>query len=184
VFRARCEQQREYGVYLLDGCLEAGGMLGDVLAARRTLVVTTPTVWSLYGPRLQSLTAAVAADVEFLVLEVDEQTKSTASVLRICDACHAVGLGRTDGLLALGGGVCCDLVTVAASLVRRGLPYVCVPTTLVGQIDAGIGIKGAVNHRNTKSYLGSFMPPDRVLVDPAFLRTAPAETRLERIMSG
>jgi 3-dehydroquinate synthase len=87
-------------------------------------------------------------------------------------------LGRRDTLVAVGGGVCSDLVSVAASLVRRGIPYVTVPTTLLGQVDAGIALKGAVNYRGHKNYLGSFRPPLRVLVDPRFLLTVdPAELR-------
>jgi 3-dehydroquinate synthase len=55
--------------------------------------------------------------------------------------------------------------------VRRGIPYVTVPTTLLGQVDAGIALKGGVNFGGQKNYLGSFRPPQRVLVDPAFLLT-------------
>jgi 3-dehydroquinate synthase len=64
-------------------------------------------------------------------------------------------------------------VTVAASLIRRGIEYIRVPTTLIGQVDAGIGIKGAVNFGGKKSFLGAFYPPSSVLIDPTFLETLP-----------
>jgi 3-dehydroquinate synthase len=91
------------------------------------------------------------------------------TVLEICVAAHDRGLARDDVLVAFGGGICCDLVTVASSLFRRGISYVCLPTTLVGQVDAGIGLKGAVNFVDHKNYLGCFAAPARVLVDPTFL---------------
>src|SRR6267143_1709101 len=62
---------------------------------------------------------------------------------------------------------------MAAAITRRGLSYVRIPTTLIGLIDAGIGIKGAVNLPGKKSALGCFYPPEHVLLDPAFVRTLP-----------
>jgi 3-dehydroquinate synthase len=94
-----------------------------------------------------------------------------ASVLRICRTVQDLGLDRKGILLALGGGVCSDVVTVAATLVRRGLQHVRVPTTLLAQVDAGIGVKGGVNFGGHKNYLGSFNPPTTVLIDTTFLRT-------------
>ena len=175
-FHATCSWQRKYAVRLVDDVFAAEGALAAQLHGRRTLVVSTPTVWSLYGARMAALCRTIAADAPSLVLDVDERSKSIENVVRICESCQDARLGRTDALLALGGGVVSDLVTVAAALVRRGLPCVRVPTTLVGQIDAGIGIKGAVNFRGAKSYLGSFEPPQVTLVDPSFLSTAPPAT--------
>jgi 3-dehydroquinate synthetase len=76
-------------------------------------------------------------------------------------------------LIGLGGGVCTDLVTMAAALVRRGIRYIRIPTTLMGQVDAGIGIKGAVNAMQKKSALGCFYSPKAVFLDPSFLTSLP-----------
>jgi 3-dehydroquinate synthase len=65
------------------------------------------------------------------------------------------------------------VVTVAASLVRRGIAHLRIPTTLIGQVDAGIGLKGAVNFGGKKSFLGCFHPPEQVLIAPELLRTLP-----------
>jgi 3-dehydroquinate synthase len=85
----------------------------------------------------------------------------------------AHGLNRKGLLIGFGGGVCLDVVTVAASLIRRGVGHLRVPTTLIGQIDAGIGLKGAVNFAGKKSFIGCFHPPEQVLVDPSLLRSLP-----------
>jgi 3-dehydroquinate synthase len=96
-----------------------------------------------------------------------------AEVDKICRRAFDLRLGRTAVLVALGGGVCSDLVTVAAAIVRRGIAHVRLPTTLVGQIDAGIGIKGATNCWGVKSFLGVFHPPHGVLIDGDLLASLP-----------
>ena len=83
--------------------------------------------------------------VSTLVLDVREETKSMKYVEAVCAEAMAHGLNRKGLLIGFGGGVCLDVVTVAASLIRRGVGHLRVPTTLIGQIDAGIGLKGAVN---------------------------------------
>jgi 3-dehydroquinate synthase len=139
------------------------------------LVVTTPTVASLYGHDFASETEKVASRVDLLVLPCDEASKSLSLVEEVCEMAADLRLERRAILIALGGGICSDVVTLAASLIRRGITHVRVPTTLVGQVDASIGIKGAVNFRGKKSFLGAFHPPGDVFIDPDALATLPAE---------
>lgn len=80
---------------------------------------------------------------------------------------------RDDPIIAIGGGVLTDVVAFVASSYRRGVPHVKVPTTLMGYIDAALGIKAGVNFNGNKNRLGSFEPPLAVLLDPAFLGTLP-----------
>ncbi len=168
--RLHCETSHQYDVLVTQGLLSpANPLLSDTLGVRRALVVTDPTVDELYGAELR----AYLDDPQVLVLDVGEQSKTMDAVLAVCRSAQQHGLGRRDVLLAFGGGIVCDVVSVAATLIRRGVPYVCVPTTLVADVDAGIGLKGGVNFGGTKNYLGSFTPPTRVLVDPSFLRTVP-----------
>jgi 3-dehydroquinate synthase len=94
-------------------------------------------------------------------------------VEQVCREALSHGLDRRGVLIAFGGGVCSDVVSVSASLIRRGIAHVRVPTTLIGQIDAAIGLKGAVNFAGKKSFLGCFHAPEQVLIDPAFLHTLP-----------
>lgn len=105
------------------------------------------------------------------VMIFGETRKTLETVQHVCAAATNYRLGRDDILIAFGGGVCSDIVTLAASMIRRGIGHIRVPTTLVGQMDAGIGIKGGVNFHKKKNRLGCFHPPDAVLVDPSFLAT-------------
>jgi 3-dehydroquinate synthase len=74
-------------------------------------------------------------------------------------------------LIAIGGGVLMDVAGFAASLYRRGLPYVRVPTTLMGLIDAGVGIKTGVNFGSHKNRIGTYYAPQRAYLDTQFLKT-------------
>lgn len=76
--------------------------------------------------------------------------------------------------MAFGGGVLSDLVTVAASWIRRGIRHVRIPTTLLAQIDAGIGVKGAFNFSARKGFLGCFYSPAAVFLCPSYLASLPA----------
>jgi 3-dehydroquinate synthetase len=91
-------------------------------------------------------------------------------VVRILDAS---GLGAGDRIVAVGGGTLLDLVGTAALVYRGRTPYLRVPTTLVGMIDAGIGLKVGVDVSQRKNLLGGYHPPLACLCDPAFLSTLP-----------
>jgi 3-dehydroquinate synthase len=136
-------------------------------------VVTTPTVAAEYAKAIWTQLQTRNHNVTFMVLDCHEATKTLDQALLICERACEINLDRTGVLVAIGGGVCSDIVTVAASWIRRGIDHIRVPTTLIGQIDAGIGIKGAVNFQGKKSYLGCFYPPAAVVITPAFLRTLP-----------
>ncbi|MCP3980430.1 MAG: sedoheptulose 7-phosphate cyclase [bacterium] len=170
--RVRADREREYHVELVDDLLGAGvDRLTSELDGRRALVVTTPTVHELYTSRLVDALRRHNETISTIVLPCDEATKNLDKVKTLCEQAIESGLDRRSVIVGVGGGVCTDLVTMAASWIRRGIDYVRVPTTLMGQVDAGIGIKGAVNFGCKKSYVGTFYPPQSVIVDPAFLNT-------------
>jgi len=81
------------------------------------------------------------------------------------------GASRNSILINLGGGVITDMGGFAASSFKRGMDFVNIPTTLMGQVDAAIGGKTGIDFRNIKNQIGLFVDPRAVIVDPAFLRT-------------
>ena len=143
------------------------------MGERPVLVVTTPTVDLLYGRQVERACNLNGNHVGTLVLQCDEAEKSLGQVQIVCNRALRDAIPRDGVLVALGGGVCSDIVTLAASMIRRGIDHVRIPTTLVSQIDAAIGIKGAVNFRGKKSFLGCFHPPAGVVVDTSTLSTLP-----------
>ena len=93
-------------------------------------------------------------------------------VLTIAEAIHELGVDRRlDPVIAIGGGVCMDIVGFAASIYRRRTPYVRVPTTLMGYVDASVGAKTGVNFSGKKNKLGAYIPPALTLLDRTFLGT-------------
>lgn len=172
IYTVRREAVQTYAVHLVEDVLAEGNTtIPEVVGHRAALVVTTPTVDRLYGERLRTSIRRYTLQADVIVLTCSEDAKTSDLVLRVCAEANARGLDRKGLLVGFGGGVCTDIVTVAASWIRRGIQYVRIPTTLIGQIDAGIGVKGAFNVFGKKSYLGCFYPPETVVIDPTLLGT-------------
>jgi len=107
-------------------------------------------------------------------LEAGEDNKSPSQLKAVLSALDTFPINRrNEPIIAIGGGVVTDLVGFAASIWRRGVPRINVPTTLMGFVDAAIGVKTGINFNRNKNRLGSFSPPDRVLLDSSFLQTLP-----------
>jgi len=154
---------------------EVAESLARAIQGRRALVVTTPTVGrNVTRPLVAECAARLNRRIPTMVLPCSEEQKTQESVNAICTAVLEAGLDREAVLIVVGGGVCLDLATMAAVSIRRGLAQIRVPTTLVGQVDAGIGVKGSLNFRGLKSYLGCYLPPELVLVNQGFLAGLPA----------
>jgi 3-dehydroquinate synthase len=166
-FRMTADLRRTHRVRLTRDVLSPDNpLLRDSVDGRSVLVVMSPSVHCLYGGRVRAYFAAPGR-TEFMVLDRAESSKSIAGVIEVCERATAAGLLRTSPIVAIGGGVCSDICGLAASLHRRGIPHINVPTTLIGLVDAGIGTKNAVNYEGRKSALGSFHPPKLAIVrDP------------------
>lgn len=151
-------------------------LLARYIEGRRLVAFTGPTVNRLYGDRLRAyLTARLAPD-SWSVHEIatGERNKTLASVEEVCATAKAFGLDRHGVMLAVGGGIVSDIVGFAASMYARGIRYVRVNTTLVGQVDVGVGVKTGVNALHTKNMFGSYHPAHGSINDPALLTTLPA----------
>ncbi len=180
-FTVSADLHRNYTVNLTENLLESGVQkLAECIGSRSGLLVTTPTVARLYGVELQRMLKSIGVSVPMVLVRCAEHSKTMRQVEQICAEAYAYDLGRKSVLIGLGGGVCTDLVTMSASLIRRGIDYLRIPTTLLGQVDAAIGIKGAVNISRKKSALGCFYPPRDVFIDPFFLKSLP----VRHIISG
>lgn len=142
---------------------------------RRRLIIVEQRVFDLFGTRLTDYLACHALPAELVCISADEAVKDIDLSLRIIDAIDEFGIDRRhEPIVAIGGGVLLDIVGWAASLYRRGTPYIRIPTTLIGLVDASVGIKTGVNHNGHKNRLGAYHPPILALLDPEFLITLPA----------
>jgi 3-dehydroquinate synthase len=160
---------RSYDVRIEAGLLaRAGEALAPFDKGRRWVIVTDENVL----PHLATLQASLGPS-EAIVLPPGEGTKSWAQLESLLDRLLALGIERSDHVIALGGGVIGDLVGFATSILKRGCNFVQVPTTLLAQVDSSVGGKTAINTRAGKNLVGTFHQPSMVLIDPQVLDTLP-----------
>ena len=141
--------------------------LADRLRAdrRRLVVITDAHVERLLPPSL--------AELPRHVLPPGEEHKTWMRLGEALAALDSARLDRDGEVLAVGGGVVTDLAGLAAALHRRGVAWRAAPTTLIGQVDAALGGKTAVNLAGGKNAVGAFHPPCEVAIDPDLLSTLP-----------
>jgi 3-dehydroquinate synthase len=156
------------GARLLD---DAGAILAERFPGRRYGIITDETVAVAQLPRLlASLDAAGLVHSE-IVLPAGEATKSWAYLGQAVEGLLAARLERGDLVIALGGGVIGDLAGFAASIVRRGMGFVQMPTSLLAQVDSSVGGKTGINSPHGKNLIGAFHQPKLVLADLSTLDT-------------
>lgn len=141
----------------------------------RRFVIIDTNVNKIYGERIRAYFAAHEVDIYVHVLTSSETYKAADQVLGICEGLKKFNIDRRrDPILAFGGGVVLDVSALAANLWRRGTPIIKIPTTLIANVDASIGVKTAVNFCNEKNKLGTYCAPLAVYIDSkTFLPTLP-----------
>jgi 3-dehydroquinate synthase len=152
--------------------------LGPRLAAlkpgAKAAVISDETVAGLFGARALASLAAAGVSAQVITVPPGEASKSFAGLERVCDGLLAFGIERRDAVIALGGGVIGDLAGLAAGLIKRGVDYIQVPTTLLAQVDSSVGGKTAIDAAAGKNLIGLFHQPRLVLADLDALKTLPA----------
>ncbi|MEU8080911.1 sedoheptulose 7-phosphate cyclase [Catellatospora citrea] len=139
---------------------------------QRRFVVVDAAVDRLYGGRLRAYLDHHGVDHHVHVVEVDEERKTVHTALDIVAHIDEFGIDRRrEPVIAIGGGVLLDIVGFVAGTYRRHTPFVRVPTTLIGLVDAGIGVKTGVNFGTHKNRLGTYEAPAIALLDRSFLAT-------------
>ncbi|HEX6490326.1 MAG TPA: bifunctional shikimate kinase/3-dehydroquinate synthase [Gaiellaceae bacterium] len=158
-----------------DAVLAAGGIELEPGAIARLAELSPQQVELVSDERVLELHRP-PLDVPIHVLRQGEQAKTAGSVERLW---RELRLDRSGTLVALGGGCVTDVAGFAAATYLRGIDWLPVPTTLVGQVDAAIGGKTAINLPEAKNLVGAFHWPSRTLIDPELLRTLPDKERRE-----
>ena len=174
-YRVSRQNVTDYPVHLVDGIFDDGRFPEYLLQPfDRIILVVDAAVDELYGDAIRRLLAGKHREVASVVLQASEKQKDMAALAELVSSFETFGVRRRkDLIVAAGGGITLDLVSLSANLFRRGIPCLRIPTTLVGEIDAGIGVKNAINFRQSKSRLGTYAAPYAVVVDPHFLSTLP-----------
>ncbi len=160
--------RRSYPIYIGGGLLEQAEELLRPLGVGRWAIVCDDTVAALYGAPLARRTGW-----PLVTFPAGEGSKSLEEYDRLCRRLVQLGLTRSDGIVALGGGVTGDLAGFAAATLLRGVALVQAPTTLLAQVDSAVGGKTGLDLPEGKNLLGCFYQPRMVLADTACLATLP-----------
>jgi 3-dehydroquinate synthase len=165
---------RPYDVLIGPGLIDqSGALIRPLLKRARLAVVMDETVSALHGARLAAALAAAGIEAHPVVVEPGEEAKSFAGLEALCDALLALELERGDLVAAFGGGVVGDLAGFAAAILKRGIDFVQIPTTLLAQVDSSVGGKTAIDTPRGKNLIGAFHQPRLVLADLGVLATLP-----------
>lgn len=165
---------RGYDIVIGPGLI---GRAGEEIVQRckgiRCAVITDRNVAAAHLDGLLASLAQSRLDAAPMVLEPGEKTKCFAELIRVCDHVLGARLERGDAVVALGGGVIGDLAGFAAGIVRRGMRFIQIPTSLLAQVDSSVGGKTGINASHGKNLIGVFHQPDLVLADTGVLDTLP-----------
>lgn len=165
---------RSYDVVIGAGIVRpAGRLIKARLGARRAVIVTDSNVARYHlGPLAEGLDAE-GLHLGTVIVEPGEASKGFSVLSHVVERMLELGLERRDLVVALGGGVVGDLAGFGASILRRGIGFVQVPTTLLAQVDSSVGGKTAINTAQGKNLVGAFHQPSLVLADLDALATLP-----------
>ncbi len=165
---------RSYDIVIGRGVIASlGARIASLRPGAKTFIVTDDNVARYVLPIAETALAKAGVATSRVIVAAGEASKSYRVLEQVCEAVIASRIERGDLVIALGGGVVGDLAGFAAAVVRRGLDYVQVPTTLLAQVDSSVGGKTAIDSALGKNLVGAFHQPILVVADTALLDTLP-----------
>ncbi|MDZ4817613.1 MAG: 3-dehydroquinate synthase [Planctomycetota bacterium] len=164
--------ERSYDISIGSGNLPSlGAQVAACCRLTHAVVITDSRVESPHGEAAIQSLDATGAEVDALVIEEGEQSKSIDVASALWEKLLDLGTDRKSVIVAVGGGVVGDLAGFVAATFARGLPFFQVPTTLLAQVDSSVGGKTGVNLPGAKNMVGVFWQPRGVLIDTQVLKT-------------
>jgi len=167
----RASRSDRYPIFVCRTLADTVARVHELVAGAKVAVITDETVARLHGDAFLDALHEAGMEPEVAVVKPGEANKSLERAIELWHWLARSALGRRDVMITFGGGVVNDLGGWVAAGYMRGMPYVNVSTTLVGQVDAAIGGKLAVNHREAKNLIGGFHQPLGVVSNVAYLDT-------------
>ncbi len=168
---------RSYDVTIEAGLLDdLGSRAQPFLAsfARRAVpIVADRNTHQLYFGKIEAALSNAGYKSDWFIVDQGENAKSWKVLEELTDWLLALGITRSDNVVAFGGGVVGDLTGFACAVMKRGCGFVQIPTTLLAQVDSSVGGKTAINTGAGKNLIGAFHQPSTVLIDPLVLDTLP-----------
>lgn len=168
-------KDRSYDIIIGQGLLKrAGPIIKKLNIGTDAVIITNSLVASLYARSLTASLKRAGISSAVKLVPDSERSKSYQAAMRIINFLSVYGKRKKLFVVALGGGVIGDLSGFVASVYKRGIPYIQVPTTLLAQVDSAIGGKVAIDLPVAKNLVGAFYQPKAVLSDTSLLKSLPA----------
>ncbi|MDE1174804.1 MAG: 3-dehydroquinate synthase [Parvibaculaceae bacterium] len=165
---------RAYDILVGPGLVgRAGALAAPLLRRKRVAIVTDAHVAAHHLDTLKASLDGAGIRHDSVILPPGEQTKCFSILESLMGDLLQMGLERGDMLIAFGGGVIGDLTGFAASILKRGIDFIQIPTTLLSQVDSSVGGKTGINTPQGKNLVGTFYQPRLVLADTDVLKTLP-----------
>jgi 3-dehydroquinate synthase len=165
--------ERSYDIHVGPGLIAQAGSLLALLARGPVPVVTDDNVAKLHLDRVTDALRVAGIDARPVTVDAGEATKSFRGLEKLTDVLLSIGVDRGGLIVALGGGVVGDLTGFAAAILKRGVAFAQIPTTLLAQVDSSVGGKTAINTPAGKNLVGLFHQPRIVIADTDALKTLP-----------
>ena len=155
----------DYNIYIEDNILEK--LSNFINLNRKTLIISDDNIPIKY----KEIVGKQLNNAEFFIFKAGENSKNQDTLFSILNHLAKNNYSRDSLLIALGGGITGDITAMAASIYKRGIDYISVPTTLLSQVDSSVGGKTAINSNYGKNLFGTFYNPLMVMIDPTTLNT-------------
>ena len=166
--------ERSYKIVIGEDLLgQAPELLAPVLERDAVFIVTDRNLADRHLPTLHKALDGAGISHRTFTLPPGEKTKDFDHLQRLLNAMLDEGVERSDIVVALGGGVIGDLTGFASAILRRGVDFVQIPTTLLAQVDSSVGGKTGIDTRQGKNLVGAFHQPRLVIADLGLLKTLP-----------
>ncbi|MCV7419591.1 sedoheptulose 7-phosphate cyclase [Mycobacterium yunnanensis] len=176
-FHVKGYEKIEYDLVYVDGVFAVDNpeLADSYRQYGRALMVVDESVHEIYGDAIQTYFDHYDIALTVVPVQIRETAKSLETFETIVGRFDEFGLVRTEPVLVVGGGLTTDVAGFACASYRRNTPYIRIPTTLIGLIDASVSIKVAVNYGKHKNRLGAYHASQKVLLDFSFLKTLPED---------
>lgn len=150
-------------------------ILIELIGSKKVFFVVDRGIGKVALARIRNYTTYHKLQAGIIIVEGGEKVKiGLTYVLEVIQEMEKFGIDRKSLMILVGGGAVLDMAGFAASIFHRGVHYIRIPTTLLSQIDGGVGTKNGVNLLGQKNFVGAFFPPKKVIVDPLFLKNLDA----------
>jgi 3-dehydroquinate synthase len=168
-------KEKTYNILIGHGLISRSGeIIKRLSVGRNALIITNRVLLRLYGSKLKSSLEKAGISCRTLLVPDSEKAKSDKIFISVLNRIGSYDSNKAPFLIALGGGVTGDLTGFAASVYKRGIPYIQIPTTLLSQVDSAIGGKTAIDLPAAKNLAGSFYQPKAVISDTSVLKSLSA----------